>query len=62
MLGFLGALCLVSPVTLAIHFVPPAADLGDRASTFIFLPLALSCSLVVMRDPRAGQHVTHRRS
>ena len=56
MLGLLGILCSASPITLAAHFVPSAADLGDRASTFFFLPLALSCSLVVMRDPRVGQY------
>jgi hypothetical protein len=60
-LGFLGVLCLVTPATLAIHFVPAAADLGDRASTFAFLPLALSCALVVMRDPHAAPNATHRR-
>jgi hypothetical protein len=61
MLGLLAILCLVSPITLATHFVPAAASLGDRASTFFFLPLALSSSLVVMRDPRVMQAVTHRR-
>ena len=52
MVGFLGALCLVYPSTLAAHFVPGAGELGDRASTFFFFPLALSCSLVITRDPR----------
>jgi hypothetical protein len=61
MLGFLAVLCLASPVTLATHFVPSAASLGDRASTFFFLPLALSCTLVVLRDPRVIHNVTHRR-
>jgi hypothetical protein len=56
MLGLLGILCSASPITLAAHFVPSAADLGDRASTFFFLPLALSCSLVIMRDRRVGQY------
>lgn len=56
MLGLLGILCLASPITLAAHFVSSAADLGDRASTFFFLPLALSCSLVVMRDSRIVQY------
>ena len=60
-LGLLAILCLASPITLATHFVPSAASLGDRASTFFFLPLALSSSLVVMRDPRVMQYMTHRR-
>jgi hypothetical protein len=54
MLGFLGVLSLAYPVTFAAHFVPTAADLGDRASTFLFLPLALSCSLVMLHLPRVG--------
>lgn len=46
-LGLLGLLTLVYPATLAAHYVPAAADLGDRASTFLFLPFALSCALVI---------------
>lgn len=61
MLGLLSVLCLAFPVTLASHFVPSAADLGDRASTFFFLPLALSCSLVVMHDSRVVDYVSRRR-
>lgn len=49
--GLLGCLCLGAPISLATHFVPAAADLGDRSSTFFFLPLALALSLVVMRNP-----------
>ena len=49
MLGLLAALTLAYPITLAAHFIPTAAALGDRASTFLFLPLALSCSLLVRR-------------
>jgi hypothetical protein len=60
-LGLLGILCSASPITLAAHFVPSAADMGDRASTFFFLPLALSCSLVVMRDPRVVRYSPPRR-
>jgi hypothetical protein len=62
MLGLLGLLSLASPVSLAAHFVPTAADLGDRASTFLLLPLALSCSLVVLRTPGAERPVRRRRS
>jgi hypothetical protein len=62
MLGLLGALTLAYPVTLAAHFIPTAADLGDRASTFLFLPLALSCSLVVLRTPGVDRPVVHWRS
>lgn len=61
MLGLLSVLCLAFPLTLAAHFIPSAADLGDRASTFFFLPLALSCSLVVMRDRRVAGYVSRRR-
>jgi hypothetical protein len=61
MLGLLSVLCLAFPVTLGIHFIPAAADLGDRASTFFFLPLAFSCSLVVMRDPRVVHYFSRRR-
>jgi hypothetical protein len=55
MLGLLGALSLAYPITLAAHFVPSAGDLGERASTFLCLPLALSCSLVITHrvDKRA---------
>jgi hypothetical protein len=60
MLGLLGALSLAYPITLAAHFVPTAADLGDRASTFLFLPLALSCSLVVRRTPGVNKPVRRR--
>ncbi len=49
MLGLLSMLTLAFPATLAAHFVPTAGDLGDRASTFLFLPLALACSLVVVQ-------------
>ena len=45
--ALLGALSLAYPVTLAAHEVPAAAELGDRASTFLFFPVALSCALVV---------------
>jgi hypothetical protein len=55
MLGLLGFLCLCSPITLAVHFIPAIADLGDRSSTFFFLPLALSCALVAMRDPQVSR-------
>jgi hypothetical protein len=52
LLGLLGFLCLIFPITDAAHFEPSIGALGDRASTFLFLPLALSCSLIVQRDPR----------
>jgi hypothetical protein len=62
MLGLLGALSLAYPITLAAHFVPTSADLGDRSSTFLFLPLALSCSLVIRRAPRGSRRVVRRHS
>ena len=52
MLGLLGALNLAFPITAAAHFAPNVGELGDRASTFLFLPLALSCSLIIQRHPR----------
>lgn len=52
MLGLLGALALVFPITAAAHFDPSVGELGDRASTFLFFPLALSCSLIIQRHPR----------
>jgi hypothetical protein len=52
MLGLLGALNLAFPLTAASHFNPSVGELGDRAATFLFLPLALSCSLIIQRHPR----------
>ena len=52
MLGLLGFLNLAFPITAAAHFNPSVGELGDRASTFLFLPLALSCSLIIQRHPR----------
>ena len=58
MLGLLGALNLAFPLIAASHFNPSVGELGDRAATFLFLPLALSCSLIIQRHPR----VTRRRA
>jgi hypothetical protein len=58
MLGLLGVLNLAFPLTAATHFDPEVGELGARAATFLFLPLALSCSLIIMRHPR----VTRRSS
>jgi glycosyltransferase involved in cell wall biosynthesis len=52
MLGLLGALNLAFPLTAVAHFNPGVGELGDRAATFLFLPLALSCSLIIQRHPR----------
>lgn len=52
MLGLLGVLNLAFPITDASHFDPSVGELGNRASTFLFLPLALSCSLILERHPR----------
>jgi hypothetical protein len=52
MLGLLGLLDLAVPITAAAHFNPSVGELGDRAATFLFLPLALSCSLIIQRHPR----------
>jgi hypothetical protein len=55
MLGLLGALDLIFPLTAAAHFNPSVGELGDRASTFLFFPLALSCSLIIQRHPRVAR-------
>jgi hypothetical protein len=51
-LGLVGLCALCYPVSLAAHFVPSAASIGDRASTFLFLPLSLAAALVLVQDPR----------
>jgi hypothetical protein len=61
MLGLLGALNLAFPITFAAHFNPSVGAFGDRASTFLFLPLALSCSLIIQRHPRVTRRQAHRR-
>jgi hypothetical protein len=58
MLGFLGFCDLVFPATGAAHFDPSVGALGDRAATFLFFPLALSCSMIIMRDPRLFRHLS----
>ncbi len=60
MLGLLGALNLAFPITAAAHFDPSVGELGDRASTFLFLPLALSCSLIIQRHPRVTRRPARR--
>ena len=52
MLGLLGALNLAFPLTAVSHFNPAVGEIGNRAATFLFLPLALSCSLIIQRHPR----------
>jgi hypothetical protein len=52
MLGLLGILNLAFPITAAAHFDPSVGELGNRASTFLFFPLALACSLIIQRHPR----------
>ncbi len=60
MLGLLGALNLAFPITAAAHFNPSVGELGDRASTFLFFPLALSCSLIIQRHPRVTRRLARR--
>jgi hypothetical protein len=55
LLGLLGVLSLLYPACDAAYFNPPVGELGDRASTFLFFPLALSASLIVMRSPRVAR-------
>jgi hypothetical protein len=61
LIALIGLMAMAYPITLAAHFVPSAASIGDRASTFFFLPLALSVSLLVMRDPRLASRGPSRR-
>jgi hypothetical protein len=51
-LGLVGLATLCYPISLAMHFLPNAASIGDRASTFLFLPLSLAAALVLVQDPR----------
>jgi hypothetical protein len=51
-LGLVGLATFCYPVALVMHFLPNAGAIGDRASTFLFLPLALSAALVLVQDPR----------
>jgi hypothetical protein len=60
MLILLGALNLAFPITDAAHFDPSVGELGNRASTFLFLPLALSCSLIIQRHPRVIRRPARR--
>jgi hypothetical protein len=60
MLGLLGALNLAFPITAAAHFDPSVGELGNRASTFLFFPLALSCSLIIQRHPRVTRRPARR--
>jgi hypothetical protein len=60
MLGLLGALNLAFPVTDAAHFDPSVGELGNRASTFLFIPLALACSLIIQRHPRVTRRAPRR--
>jgi hypothetical protein len=55
MLFVLGFLDLMFPVTGVSHFDPSVGAIGDRASTFLFFPLALSVSLIIRRDPRVAK-------
>ena len=60
MLVFLGALNLAFPITDVAHFDPSVGELGNRAATFLFFPLALSCSLIIQRHPRVIRRPARR--
>jgi hypothetical protein len=62
MLGLLGALNLLFPLTAAAHFDPSVGEFGDRAASFLFLPLALSCSLIIQRHPRVTRRPSDTRN
>jgi hypothetical protein len=61
-LVLLGVCDLVFPLTDAAHFSPSVGAIGDRASTFLFFPLALSLSLVLLRHPRVARHPERKSS
>lgn len=66
MLGFIAVLSCAYPVTLASHLLQATAnqhggEMGDRASTFLFLPLALCCALVIS-PPRLLRALPRRRA
>ncbi len=61
LLGLLGLLDLAFPITAATHFDPEVGELGARAATFLFLPLALSCSLIILRHPRVTERPAEAR-
>ena len=62
LLGLLGLLDLAFPITAATHFDPEVGELGARAATFLFLPLALSCSLIILRHPRVTERPAEART
>jgi hypothetical protein len=62
LLGLLGALDLAFPFTAAAHFDPSVGELGNRASTFLFFPVALSCSLIIQRHPRVTRRPAGKRN
>lgn len=51
-IGMLGLISIVYPVTIAAHFLPSTGSMGDRASTFMFLPLAVAIAVVLAGDGR----------
>lgn len=51
-IAMLGLISIVYPVTLAAHFLPSTGSMGDRASTFMFLPLAVAIAVVLVGDGR----------
>jgi hypothetical protein len=59
-LAFVGLLSIAYPATLAAHFEATTASFGDRASTFMALPVALCCSLAV-RNPIEALRVRKNR-
>jgi hypothetical protein len=59
--ALLGLVSLAYPVTLAAHFQAFTASFGDRASTFMALPAALCCSLVI-RNPMRAVRKSRKRS
>jgi hypothetical protein len=60
-LAFIGIVSVTYPITLAAHFQAMTASYGDRTSTFMALPAALCCSLVV-KNPIGALREGRRRS
>jgi hypothetical protein len=61
-LALVGIVSMAYPATLAAHFQGMTASYGDRTSTFMALPAALCCALVVRNPIGSLGRVTRQRS
>src|SRR5215469_14496926 len=61
-LALIGLVSMAYPATLAAHFAAFTASYGDRTSTFMALPAALCCALVVRNPIGSPRRVSRGRS